>query len=140
MPRRTRSVPSSPRRSGRLPVRGAAAGDRDSPARARARPTGGSITHKLLVGLALGAVVLAHYGLRGYGSRARRRHGRLRPRVADAVRPWLGHAVLEEYAPFMVLLFSLYVISGGLQLSGDLVARPAVNTAFLGARGASWPA
>jgi Na+/H+ antiporter NhaD/arsenite permease-like protein len=49
----------------------------------------------------------------------------------------LGHvlsgAVLEEYVPFIVLLFSLYTISGGIHLSGDLRAHPLTNTAFLGA-------
>jgi len=44
----------------------------------------------------------------------------------------LEHAVLIEYIPFIVLLFSLYVISGGIRLTGDLPAHPATNTAFLG--------
>lgn len=44
----------------------------------------------------------------------------------------LEHAVLSEYVPFIVLLFALYVISGGISLRGDLPAHPAVNTAFLG--------
>ncbi|MHC4220429.1 MAG: sodium:proton antiporter [Planctomycetota bacterium] len=43
----------------------------------------------------------------------------------------LEHAVVVEYIPFIVLLFSLYVISGGISLQGDLVAKPATNTAFL---------
>ncbi len=43
----------------------------------------------------------------------------------------LNHAILVEYIPFIVLLFSLYVISGGISLSGDLAARPATNTTFL---------
>jgi Na+/H+ antiporter NhaD/arsenite permease-like protein len=37
-----------------------------------------------------------------------------------------------EYLSFMVLLGSLYVISGGVHMDGDLRATPAVNTAFLG--------
>ncbi len=41
------------------------------------------------------------------------------------------HTILEEYIPFIVLLFSLYVISGGISLKGDLAAHPATNTAFL---------
>ncbi|MCG3179843.1 MAG: hypothetical protein BIFFINMI_02189 [Phycisphaerae bacterium] len=44
----------------------------------------------------------------------------------------LSHAILAEYIPFMVLLFSLYVISGGIRLRGDLPAHPATNTTFLG--------
>ena len=43
----------------------------------------------------------------------------------------LERAILEEYIPFIVLLFCLYVISGGISLRGDLAARPATNTAFL---------
>jgi Na+/H+ antiporter NhaD/arsenite permease-like protein len=43
----------------------------------------------------------------------------------------LEHAIVVEYIPFIVLLFSLYVISGGISLKGDLAARPATNTAFL---------
>ena len=36
------------------------------------------------------------------------------------------------YVSFMVLLASLFVISGGVLMDGDLEATPAVNTAFLG--------
>ncbi len=43
----------------------------------------------------------------------------------------LTHTIFEEYIPFIVLLFSLYVISGGISLKGDLAAHPATNTAFL---------
>ena len=39
--------------------------------------------------------------------------------------------VAEDYVSFIVLLGSLFVISGGVMLEGDLEARPAVNTAFL---------
>ena len=38
----------------------------------------------------------------------------------------------QDYASFMVLLGSLYVISGGVLMDGDLEAKPWVNTAFLG--------
>jgi Na+/H+ antiporter NhaD/arsenite permease-like protein len=43
----------------------------------------------------------------------------------------LDHALLDEYVPFIVLLFSLYVISGGIHLGGDVQATPRVNTGFL---------
>ena len=36
-----------------------------------------------------------------------------------------------DYLSFMVLLGSLFVISGGVLIEGDLVATPTVNTAFL---------
>jgi Na+/H+ antiporter NhaD/arsenite permease-like protein len=43
----------------------------------------------------------------------------------------LEHAVIAEYLPFIILLFSLYVISGGIALHGDLAAHPLTNTGFL---------
>lgn len=45
----------------------------------------------------------------------------------------LQHAVLDEYIPFIVLLFSLYTISGGIQLRGDVQATPRTNVIFLAA-------
>ena len=44
----------------------------------------------------------------------------------------LGHAVLE-YVSFLCLLGSLYVVAGGVHVSGDLRASPLVNAAFLAA-------
>ena len=37
----------------------------------------------------------------------------------------------EDYVSFIILLASLYVISGGVLLRGDLEATPMTNTAFL---------
>lgn len=66
--------------------------------------------NKLVVSLALGFPVLILYLNR-------------RP---DA----LLHSA-EEYASFMILLAGLYVISGGVRLTGDLEATPLTNTTFL---------
>jgi Na+/H+ antiporter NhaD/arsenite permease-like protein len=44
------------------------------------------------------------------------------------------HALIEtaeEYLSFILLLTALYVIAGGIRLSGDLEATPLVNTTFL---------
>ncbi len=41
------------------------------------------------------------------------------------------HAVLLDYLPFMVLLFALFVVAGGIRISGNLVGTPATNTAIL---------
>ena len=49
------------------------------------------------------------------------------PKVLDI----LKHAVLGEYVPFIVLLFSLYAITGGIRIQGDLVAKPLTNVGFL---------
>ena len=43
--------------------------------------------------------------------------------------------MLGEYIPFIVLLFSLYTISGGIRIEGDLPAHPLTNTAFLAVGG-----
>jgi Na+/H+ antiporter NhaD/arsenite permease-like protein len=79
---------------------------------------------KFVVGLALSAVVLTHYGLRDYGA-----HGA--PPGAATVVAVLEHAILRDFVPFLILLFSLYVIAGGFQIKGDLNATPRVNTAML---------
>ncbi|HEV8675990.1 MAG TPA: sodium:proton antiporter [Methylomirabilota bacterium] len=39
----------------------------------------------------------------------------------------------EEYMSFIILLAGLYVIAGGIRLTGDLEATPLTNTAFLAA-------
>jgi Na+/H+ antiporter NhaD/arsenite permease-like protein len=44
----------------------------------------------------------------------------------------LANALLAEYVPFILLLFALYCVTGGVRIEGDLEATPAVNTAFLG--------
>ncbi|GAA1725110.1 sodium:proton antiporter [Brachybacterium phenoliresistens] len=46
----------------------------------------------------------------------------------------LAHALIE-YAQFIVLLLSLFVVSGGIVLRGDLAATPRVNTIFLAVGG-----
>lgn len=43
----------------------------------------------------------------------------------------LANAMLAEYIPFIVLLLSLYTISGGIRVAGDLRAHPLTNAAFL---------
>jgi Na+/H+ antiporter NhaD/arsenite permease-like protein len=47
----------------------------------------------------------------------------------------LANAILSEYLPFIILLFSLYTISGGIRIEGDLPAHPLTNCAFLAAGG-----
>jgi len=47
----------------------------------------------------------------------------------------LGNALME-YIPFISLLFSLYVISGGISVRGDIQATPRTNTTFLAIGGA----
>ncbi len=47
----------------------------------------------------------------------------------------LANAVLGEYIPFIMLLFSLYTISGGIRIEGDLRAHPLTNSVFIAAGG-----
>jgi Na+/H+ antiporter NhaD/arsenite permease-like protein len=41
------------------------------------------------------------------------------------------HALLLEYLPFLVVLFALYTIAGGIALRGTLVGSPGLNTGIL---------
>ncbi len=72
--------------------------------------------NRLVVSLFLAAVTLCYYAF---------------TEGLATVTTVLEHAVLAEYVPFIVLLFSLYVISGGISLRGDLAAHPGTNTTFL---------
>jgi Na+/H+ antiporter NhaD/arsenite permease-like protein len=42
------------------------------------------------------------------------------------------HAMLAEYLSFIVLLFALYVVAGGILVTGNLRGTPLVNTVILG--------
>src|SRR6266700_2256798 len=44
----------------------------------------------------------------------------------------LVHAMLAEYLSFIVLLFALYVVAGGILVTGQLRGTPWVNAAILG--------
>lgn len=41
------------------------------------------------------------------------------------------HATLAEYVSFIVLLFSLYVVAGGILVTGDMRGTPTINTGLL---------
>ncbi len=41
------------------------------------------------------------------------------------------HAILLEYVPFILLLFALFTVAGGVCLTGDLVGTPKVNLGIL---------
>lgn len=51
------------------------------------------------------------------------------------VRAVLENAILQEFIPFIVLLFSLFTISGGIRITGDLQAHPVTNAMFLAVGG-----
>ena len=73
--------------------------------------------NRLAVALAAGGSTLIYYCIFGNGWH-------------DAVLA-VEHAIPGEYIPFIMLLFSLYVISGGISITGDLRATPMVNSMFL---------
>jgi Na+/H+ antiporter NhaD/arsenite permease-like protein len=70
--------------------------------------------NKLLIALALSLPVIVVFLARGDAS-------------------LLLHSLVFDYVPFIILLGALFTITGGIHLSGDIEATPAVNTLFLGA-------
>lgn len=44
----------------------------------------------------------------------------------------LIHTMVFDYVPFLILLGALFTITGGIFLTGDIEAKPAINTLFLG--------
>jgi len=58
------------------------------------------------------------------------------PAAAYLIANGLGKHIFEtlvfDYLPFIILLGALYTITGGIFLSGDIEAKPHINTTFLG--------
>jgi Na+/H+ antiporter NhaD/arsenite permease-like protein len=69
--------------------------------------------NKLIVALALSLPVIAFFVFRG------------------DISP-IFNSLVFDYVPFIILLGTLFVITGGIHLSGNIEAKPAVNTLFLG--------
>jgi Na+/H+ antiporter NhaD/arsenite permease-like protein len=96
--------------------------------------------HRFYVAGGLGLLTLVYYVfLHGHSlERHFLGHGTVEPSGAAAWNlGWLviQNAIFNEYVPFIVLLFSLYTICGGIRISGDLPAHPSTNTAFLAVGG-----
>jgi Na+/H+ antiporter NhaD/arsenite permease-like protein len=84
--------------------------------------------NKLLVSIFLSLIVLAWYFLRAGGYAG---HGeKVEPGLAT-LKHVLHLSILEDYVPFMILLFSLYTIRGGIRVAGDIPAHPITNTVIL---------
>lgn len=93
--------------------------------------------NRFIIAVGLGAVALAYYAFlhsapveaHWPGHRVVEAHdGVFQTHFIQAV---LGNALLQEYVPFIVLLFSLYTIAGGIRITGDLEATPAINAIFM---------
>ncbi|MEW6653307.1 MAG: sodium:proton antiporter [Bacteroidota bacterium] len=69
--------------------------------------------NKLIVAVVLGIPIVVYLLMNGL----------------DAI---LIHTVVFDYIPFIILLGALFTITGGIYLSGDIEAKPIVNTSFLG--------
>ena len=97
--------------------------------------------NRFIVAVVLGAFTLSYYGflheepLEGHFPA----HHTVQPSDGGfdtgLVNTILGNAILKEFIPFIVLLFSLYTISGGIRVEGDLQATPTTNATFMAAGG-----
>lgn len=88
--------------------------------------------NRFLVAFGLGLVTLAFYAFLHEGGIPNHfTHSAASPPGLATALAAFSNAILDEYIPFIVLLFSLYVISGGISLTGDLPAHPRTNLAFL---------
>jgi Na+/H+ antiporter NhaD/arsenite permease-like protein len=79
--------------------------------------------NKLFVAAGLGLITLAYLAL-GHPAGGFARAGTT-----------LSHVIVQEYVPFIILLFSLYTICGGIRIAGDLPAHATTNTKFIAAGG-----
>ncbi|QDT51441.1 hypothetical protein Pan258_55300 [Symmachiella dynata] len=87
--------------------------------------------NRLLVAVGCGALTLLYFAfIYGHGVLDHTSHEMSAPGWGAALTV-LKNAMLVEYIPFIVLLFSLYVISGGIAIEGHLVGRPKLNTGFI---------
>ena len=87
--------------------------------------------NRFLVAASLGGVTLLYYAfVYGHGVVDHSTHELSEPGVAAAYTV-LKNALLVEYLPFIVLLFSLFVISGGICIEGRLAGTPKLNTGII---------
>ncbi len=88
--------------------------------------------NRFLVAVVLAAITLLYYGLLHPGGLNNHftHHTGSSPGL-DTVFAVFSNAIFGEFISFIILLFSLYVISGGINLRGDLPAHPGVNVVFL---------
>ena len=89
--------------------------------------------NRFLVAAGLGVITLIYYGVVHPGGIANHFTGAHGTEEGwDTGFAAFSNAIFAEFIPFILLLFSLYVISGGISLRGDLPAHPLTNCAFIG--------
>ncbi|MBL4886347.1 MAG: sodium:proton antiporter [Planctomycetaceae bacterium] len=87
--------------------------------------------NRLKVAAGLGVLTLIYYGfMYGHGVHDHMTGGVSGPGAAAAA-VVLSNALLVEYIPFITLLFSLYVISGGIVIESRLMGKPHVNAGII---------
>ncbi len=87
--------------------------------------------NRFLVAASLGGVTLLYYAfLYGHGVVDHATHELSAPGIPAAVAV-LKNALLVEYVPFITLLFSLFVISGGISVEGHLAGTPRLNAGIM---------
>jgi Na+/H+ antiporter NhaD/arsenite permease-like protein len=95
-----------------------------------------SNTNRFLVAASCGAVTLfyyaffCHFPVEGHWP-----YHHVVDKAADGgfavAQTIFANAIMSEFVPFIVLLFSLFVITGGIRISGNFKATPFVNTCIL---------
>lgn len=98
--------------------------------------------HRFYVAAGLGLVTLAYYTFLhreaielhwpGHDVVAAREGTAVQSQFFTTV---LINSMLAEFIPFIVLLFSLYTIAGGIRITGDLQANPLTNVKFMAVGG-----
>jgi Na+/H+ antiporter NhaD/arsenite permease-like protein len=90
----------------------------------------------MLLSIALGPVLFPHFWELNYGKFAAFWAALvivplLLFRGADPALGALFHTALLDYIPFIILLFALFTIAGGILITGNLHGTPATNTVLL---------
>jgi Na+/H+ antiporter NhaD/arsenite permease-like protein len=97
--------------------------------------------HRFYIAAGLGLVTLAYYALLHREAIALHwpGHAIVQPQPGGVqvglFKAVLANSLLSEFVPFIVLLFSLYTIAGGIRITGDLQATPSTNARFIGVGG-----
>ncbi len=90
----------------------------------------------LLLSIATGPLLFAHVWEHHYGKIAAGWAALVVAPLAFAFGPHLAteavlHALLTEYMPFIILLFALFTIAGGILVAGNIHGTPLVNAGLL---------